>query len=48
MRYIRKISSYVLHLAVGTDKTEHIVEISVPKSRYAYVKREYAAYQERH
>ncbi|MBD5468765.1 MAG: response regulator transcription factor [Lachnospiraceae bacterium] len=48
MRYIRKISSYVLYLAVRADKTEHTVEISVPKSRYAYVKREYAAYQERH
>ncbi|MDE5819328.1 MAG: LytTR family DNA-binding domain-containing protein [Lachnospiraceae bacterium] len=48
MKYIRKISSYVLHLAEGTGKAENTVEISVPKSRYAYVKREYAAYQERH
>lgn len=48
MRYVKKISSYVLYLAQGADGVENTVEISVPKSRYAYVKREYAAYQERH
>ena len=48
MRYVRKISSYVLYLAMETEGTEHIVEISVPKSRYAYVKQEYASYQEKH
>lgn len=55
MRYIRKISSYILQLSdqkCGTDRftqdgADHCVEISVPKSRYAYVKREYAAYQEK-
>lgn len=40
MRYVQKISSYVLRLTNGT-------EISVPKSRYAYVKREYAMYREK-
>lgn len=39
MRYIEKISSYILRLANGK-------EISVPKSRYADVKRKYAAYKE--
>lgn len=42
MRYVRRISSYVLYLAGGTGT---LVEISVPKSRYAYVKREFADYQ---
>jgi len=37
MRYIDKISSYVLRLTNGK-------EISVPKSRYAEVKRRYAAF----
>ena len=39
MRYIEKISSYILRLTNGK-------EISVPKSRYAYVKETYAAYKE--
>jgi len=39
MRYIEKISSYILRLANGK-------EISVPKSRYAYVKEKYAAYKD--
>ena len=39
MQYIEKISSYVLWLANGK-------EISVPKSRYAEVKKKYAAYRE--
>lgn len=39
MRYIDKISSYVLRLTNGK-------EISVPKSRYAEVKRKYALYKE--
>lgn len=39
MRYIDKISSYVLRLTNGK-------EISVPKSRYAEVKRKYAMYKE--
>lgn len=39
MRYIEKISSYILKLANGK-------EISVPKSRYAYVKEKYAVYKE--
>ena len=39
MRYIEKISSYVLWLTNGK-------EISVPKSRYADVKKKYAAYKE--
>ncbi len=38
MRYIYRISSYVLYLTGGT-------EISVPKSRYTYVKQKFAAYQ---
>lgn len=38
MRYVEKISSYVLRLTTGT-------EISVPKSRYPEVKRKYAAYK---
>ena len=38
MRYIEKISSYILRLANGK-------EISVPKSRYAYVKEKYASYK---
>lgn len=39
MQYIDKISSYVLRLTNGK-------EISVPKSRYAEVKRRYAAFKE--
>ena len=39
MQYIEKISSYVLWLSNGK-------EISVPKSRYADVKKKYAAYKE--
>ena len=39
MRYIEKISSYVLRLKNGK-------EISVPKSRYAEVKRRYAMFRE--
>ena len=38
MRYIEKISSYILLLTNGK-------EISVPKSRYAYVKETYAAFK---
>ncbi len=38
MRYIEKISSYVLRLITGK-------EISVPKSRYPEVKRRYALYK---
>lgn len=38
MRYIEKISSYLMQLTTGK-------EISVPKSRYPYVKREYAVYK---
>ena len=38
MQYIEKISSYVLWLTNGK-------EISVPKSRYAEVKKKYAAYR---
>ena len=38
MRYIDKISSYVLSLTNGK-------EISVPKSRYQKVKRRYALYK---
>ena len=38
MRYIEKISSYVLRLITGK-------EISVPKSRYQEVKRRYALYK---
>lgn len=38
MRYVEKISSYVLRLITGT-------EISVPKSRYPDVKKKYAAYK---
>ena len=40
MQYIDKISSYVLRLTNGK-------EISVPKSRYAEVKRSYAAFKEK-
>jgi len=39
MQYIEKISSYVLRLTNGK-------EISVPKSRYAQVKKMYARYRE--
>lgn len=39
MQYIEKISSYILRLTNGK-------EISVPKSRYADVKKKYAAYKE--
>lgn len=39
MQYVEKISSYVLWLTNGK-------EISVPKSRYADVKKKYAAYKE--
>ncbi len=38
MRYIAKISSYVLTLTTGK-------EISVPKSRYAQVKRQYMLFK---
>ena len=38
MRYIAKISSYVLILTTGK-------EISVPKSRYAQVKRQYMLFR---
>lgn len=38
MRYIEKISSYVLTLTTG-------MEISVPKSRYQEVKRRFALYK---
>lgn len=37
MRYVQKISSYVLTLTTGE-------ELSVPKARYQEVKREYAAF----
>lgn len=40
MRYIRKISSYVMTLTTGQ-------ELSVPKARYREVKRRYAEYLER-
>jgi len=40
MRYIEKISSYILRLTNGK-------EISVPKSRYAHVKEKYALYKEK-
>lgn len=39
MRYIEKISSYLMRLTTGE-------ELSVPKSRYQHVKREYGLYQE--
>jgi len=39
MRYIEKISSYRLRLTNG-------VELSVPKARYKYVKKEYALFKE--
>lgn len=39
MRYIDKISSYVLKLTTGE-------ELSVPKSRYQNVKKVYASYKE--
>ncbi|MCD7836265.1 MAG: LytTR family transcriptional regulator [Lachnospiraceae bacterium] len=39
MRYIEKISSYILTLTTG-------MEISVPKPRYREVKRRYAMYKE--
>lgn len=38
MRYVERISSYVLRLSTGQ-------ELSVPKSRYQKVKREFALYQ---
>lgn len=38
MRYVEKISSYIMRLTTG-------VELSVPKSRYQHVKREYALYK---
>lgn len=38
MQYIEKISGYVLRLTTGK-------EISVPKTRYPYVKREFAIYK---
>ncbi len=38
MRYIEKISSYRLRLTNG-------VELSVPKARYKYVKKEYALFK---
>lgn len=38
MRYITKISSYVMTLTTGK-------KISVPKARYAQVKREYMLYK---
>lgn len=37
MRYVEKISSYVMRLTTGK-------ELSVPKSRYQYVKQVYASY----
>ncbi len=40
MRYIQKISSYVMTLTTGQ-------ELSVPKARYREVKRRYAEYLER-
>lgn len=40
MRYIQKISSYVMTLTTGQ-------ELSVPKARYREVKRRYAAYLEK-
>lgn len=40
MRYIRKISSYVMTLTTGQ-------ELSVPKARYREVKRRYAEYLEK-
>lgn len=39
MQYVERISSYLLRLTTGQ-------EISVPKSRYPYVKQEYAMYKE--
>lgn len=39
MRYIEKISSYILRLTTGE-------ELSVPKSRYQNVKKVYAIYKE--
>lgn len=45
MQYVKRISSYVLYLTGGTGIS---MEISVPKSRYAYVKREFADYQKKH
>lgn len=38
MRYVERISSYILRLTTG-------MEISVPKARYPSVKREYAIYK---
>ncbi len=38
MQYIERLSSYVLQLSTGQ-------ELSVPKTRYAHVKREYALYK---
>ncbi len=40
MRYIRKISSYVMTLTTGQ-------ELSVPKARYREVKRQYGEYLEK-
>lgn len=40
MRYIEKISSYVLRLTTGE-------ELSVPKSRYQNVKKVYSLYKEK-
>lgn len=39
MRYIKKISSYVMYLSTGQ-------ELSVPKSRYAAVKEQYLAFKQ--
>lgn len=39
MRYVQKISSYVMTLTTGK-------ELSVPKARYPHVKREYQQYME--
>lgn len=39
MRYVDRISSYVMRLTTGE-------ELSVPKSRYQQVKKEYSRYQE--
>lgn len=38
MQYVEKISSYLMRLTTGE-------ELSVPKSRYQHVKREYGLYQ---
>lgn len=56
MRYIRKINSYVLKLSMAAERADRsaesadgqsFVEISVPKSRYAHVKKAYADYLEK-